>query len=1343
MFDGDMPTHYLYAGTTSTWYSFNGSNFVIDKKSTIASPQSSYPYTTSLLNPYYTTLGDFDGDGREDVLTYGADMYNGVDKSNQLYLHDSYNTNFQANLLKSVTNGIGKTTQIAYQPLTYATTANNKPFYTKGSSSVYPVCDLQMPLYCVSNISEPNGQGGLLSTDFSYAEAQTQLTGVGFLGFKSQTTSNAAANKKSVTTTDLNSAYYLPDKITQDVSTLSNEAISKTEAYISNTQTGSIFESLKSKVVGTDYLTGLSNTTEYSGYDGYGNPTTVKTTQGNVVSTQTVAYVQKGSWCPNKPGSITVTKVKDGETYTRHVDYSYDDKGNLTGQTADAGDVNQKSVVYSQFNTFGQPTKAQITANGSTRAVSVTATPSGRFILSQTNVLGQTVSYSWDETRGLLNSQTDRLGTTTYTYNGLGQLLTTQYPTGIIKASTPQWATAGNAYNAKFYISTTVSGATPQNNWYDVLGREVLKETTGLNGKVARTFTEYNANGQLYRVSDPTFNSVADVWATTYAGYDAYGRPQTITSPMGTTTMAYSGTSTTVTSPNGTKQTVLNSAGQVQTNTVNGKTVTYNYFPSGLAKTATPDGGQAISMEYDLQGRRTKLTDPDAGIVESAYNGFGELLTEKQKVRNATDYIVTTNNYDGSTGLLQTVLRGAETTAYTYDTNKRISTIEIAGKNKQTFTYGDFDRVTRLSELINGTRSFDKQMEYDSYGRVSKEIFPSSYYTTNTYDTYGNLTEVKDVASRSIWKAVDANARGQLTKDSKGGKETTYGFDARGFNTSVQAVGVVDMAYIFDTKGNMYSRTDNRINQTEQFTYDPLNRLTNWDVHQTSSNSLLKANSITYDSNTGNITNKSDLGNFAMNYAEAKADGTNAGPHALTTIMGVATSFPAADLNVTYTDFKKMASLTEGTKNYTITYGVDQQRRKSEYSNNGTTSTRYYLGDYEEETDNLGNVKKIHYLSGGAMLINLNGVETLYYGYTDNQGSLVALTDASGNIVEKYAYDPWGARRNPNDWTQNDSRTSFINNRGYTGHEHLDAFGIINMNGRVYDPLTAQFFSPDPFVQAPDNWVNYNRYGYCMNNPLIYTDPTGNLMAWRSLKEGATYQQATSWECGGGMGGGGFDGMSGGGVGYSFTGSLKTDMYLEAQNRGYDGAYNDFQIAYDRQSRNSNFNGNFRFGIQYGYEGNYQTSREDYQTVGSNLGEVNIVTRMITVDARDVVKWNYLGTGDREMHISDQLNISTYWMGTISSLVPVALKSTGTAKVVTETLMVATKFASEKLFGVGVVMSFIDMRNNNYSTNSVLWAVADTGMGIIGFVPGGQLIAGLYFTGRIAYQAYDEINKQE
>lgn len=63
--------------------------------------------------------------------------------------------------------------------------------------------------------------------------------------------------------------------------------------------------------------------------------------------------------------------------------------------------------------------------------------------------------------------------------------------------------------------------------------------------------------------------------------------------------------------------------------------------------------------------------------------------------------------------------------------------------------------------------------------------------------------------------------------------------------------------------------------------------------------------------------------------------------------------------------------------------------------------------------------------------------------------------------------------------------------RGYTGHEMLNDFDIINMNGRLYDPVLGRFLSPDNFVQMPDNAQSYNRYSYCLNNPLKCTDSSG------------------------------------------------------------------------------------------------------------------------------------------------------------------------------------------------------------------------------------------------------------
>jgi len=82
-------------------------------------------------------------------------------------------------------------------------------------------------------------------------------------------------------------------------------------------------------------------------------------------------------------------------------------------------------------------------------------------------------------------------------------------------------------------------------------------------------------------------------------------------------------------------------------------------------------------------------------------------------------------------------------------------------------------------------------------------------------------------------------------------------------------------------------------------------------------------------------------------------------------------------------------------------------------------------------------------------MVKNGSTDSLYYTYCDYQGNLLAVTDALGNVKEKLAYDPWGLRRSPSNWTQTDSRTSFLFSRGYTMHEHLDDFGLINMNACI------------------------------------------------------------------------------------------------------------------------------------------------------------------------------------------------------------------------------------------------------------------------------------------------------
>lgn len=117
----------------------------------------------------------------------------------------------------------------------------------------------------------------------------------------------------------------------------------------------------------------------------------------------------------------------------------------------------------------------------------------------------------------------------------------------------------------------------------------------------------------------------------------------------------------------------------------------------------------------------------------------------------------------------------------------------------------------------------------------------------------------------------------------------------------------------------------------------------------------------------------------------------------------------------------------------------------------------------------------------------------LRYIYSDHLGSILALTDGSGNVVAKQNFDAWGRNRNPDNWTYTnvpDNPTWLY--RGYTGHEHLRQFALINMNGRIYDPIQGRMLSPDNYVAKLWGTQAYNRFSYANNNPLKYTDADGN-----------------------------------------------------------------------------------------------------------------------------------------------------------------------------------------------------------------------------------------------------------
>jgi len=251
-----------------------------------------------------------------------------------------------------------------------------------------------------------------------------------------------------------------------------------------------------------------------------------------------------------------------------------------------------------------------------------------------------------------------------------------------------------------------------------------------------------------------------------------------------------------------------------------------------------------------------------------------------------------------------------------------------------------------------------------------------------------------------------------------------------------------------------------------------------------------------YDPLKGGITKKSDVGR--MNY------NTSGKPYAVSDVYESTGLIPAVLDSLTYTSFESVNSVWEEPYSASFVYNSDNERAKMEVKENSNVIlTRWYASTgYIKET--AGGVTKEYTFIGGdaytAPLVAIKqngGNPAWYYLLRDHLGSITHVVDASTNTtLYEYSFDAWGRMRDPATWnpyapSQIALSNPFVAGSGYTGHEHLPWFSMINMNGRLYDPLVGQFLSPDNNVQFPDFTQNLNRYGYCLNNPLKYNDPDG------------------------------------------------------------------------------------------------------------------------------------------------------------------------------------------------------------------------------------------------------------
>jgi RHS repeat-associated protein len=213
----------------------------------------------------------------------------------------------------------------------------------------------------------------------------------------------------------------------------------------------------------------------------------------------------------------------------------------------------------------------------------------------------------------------------------------------------------------------------------------------------------------------------------------------------------------------------------------------------------------------------------------------------------------------------------------------------------------------------------------------------------------------------------------------------------------------------------------------------------------------------------------------------------------------------AKELEIFYNIFKSPEQIEEtGVEKINFVYNDNNQRSTMFYGSLDATKTarplrKHYSGDGTmeiKENINTNEVEFVTYIGGDgysapAVVKSDGNTQNYLYLQRDYQGSILAITDATGNLVEKRLFDAWGGIIKVQDGTGKALSGLTVLERGYTGHEHIQSVGLINMNGRLYDPKLRRFLQPDNNIQDPLNIQNFNRYGYVLNNPLKYTDPTG------------------------------------------------------------------------------------------------------------------------------------------------------------------------------------------------------------------------------------------------------------
>lgn len=694
--------------------------------------------------------------------------------------------------------------------------------------------------------------------------------------------------------------------------------------------------------------------------------------------------------------------------------------------------------------------------------------------------------------------------------------------------------------DAKFRSQTVTVGGPMSWTYYDVLGRAILKvgqafDANPTNQSFSAVCSYFDAHNRPAYQSEPfflpaTINSTdgspsltssspcTGSWPATSTVYDVLGRVVRVNDPDGGIVYkTYSGLVTTTSNPRNSSWVVTetrNALGELvsrqdpvdPSDSTTGLLAINGYDAAGDLLTVTRSAGSGnivTSMTYDALGRKSTLSDPDAGGMSYIYNAAGDVISQTD-AKNQT----IAQSYDAMGRRWQRTAGGiADSWMYDNAANGfgMLASESRTQSGNPTFsrsmTYDGYGRPYQRATSIAGT-AYTETTAYDSHGRLLAQQDASGYSVSPAYSPNGFVSEQDDSRVGNVYQLMGTDARGQAALDERAGLaglSSSYSYDAAGrISTICTGVncGLQDLSYTFDFAGNLTKRE--RAVRTaptiEVFTNDALNRLKLaqlTEIQGVVQGTPQTTQSLVYDQ-LGNICTKNGTVYSYAGLAGCTNHGSIGSPQAVISAGGNTYGYDAdgnqtsgAGRTLTYNAFNQMISASSGSISTAFLYTPEGERFMRTDSSGTTT---YYIGSVEKlATGSTWEIRR--YLPGGAIdYVRSSGSNETRYTFSDHLGSLDLVATAAGAVYETASFDAFGNLRNSANWSGTAAAPASTTH-GFTGHEEIYSLGLTHMNGRIYDPVLGRMLQADPMT-GPGN-QSLNRYSYVVNNPLSLTDPSG------------------------------------------------------------------------------------------------------------------------------------------------------------------------------------------------------------------------------------------------------------